>query len=163
MHALARCSQVLYDKEMLDNAKVVHELRKRAKPIVTEQWLQAATELQWVHFERQYTVVYHRAFMRLEFQSELPLAFFEPLAELPMMGVVAGVNALFRVLRYTLYDCCRAEILLLLEASFKQICFSHWLNCVSLNSQPYCPITTRFVRDHAHLPLAQILERARQE
>ena len=52
MHALARCSQVLYDKEMLDNAKVVHDLRKRAKPIVTEQWLQAADMCMQLHIKR---------------------------------------------------------------------------------------------------------------
>lgn len=162
MDALARCSQVLYDKQMLDNAKEVHLLRKRVKPAVTEQTLHIAVTLQWVLFEQRYCHTMHTRCMRLNFQALLPPVLFETETGFPMHGVMAGVNAVFRVLRYTEYETCRSEWLLLLEHSFRNICYNSWWGCLTVQAQTFTPMSTNFVRQYSHLSFREIVALAQQ-
>lgn len=163
MHALTRCSQILYDKEMLDNAKEVHLLRKRVKPNVTEQALHIATTLQWVLFEQRYCHTMHTRCMNMSFQALLPTSLFETDTGFPMHGVMAGVNAVFRVLRYTQYEACRSEWLLLLEHSFRNICFNSWWGCLTVKAHHFTPMSTNFVRQHSHMTFKEIVALAHQD
>ncbi len=158
MHGLARCSQVLYDKEMLDNAKQVHELRKIVKPKVTAKELHIATTLQWVLFEERYTQAVHTHCMGLPFNALLPPSLFETPSGFPMNGIMAGVNAVFRALSYIHYDPCRAELLLYIEHSFRNICYNCWWECLTVDETPFISVSTFYVRQKSHLTPKEILE-----
>ena len=163
MDALARCSQVLYDKQMLDNAKEVHLLRKRAKPIVTEQTLHIAITLQWILFEQRYCHRMHEICMRMAFQSLLPASLFKTGTGFPMDGIMAGVNAIFRVIRYTEYRACRAEWLFFLEHSFRNICSSCWRECLDVKACDFTPMSTNFIRQHSLMSFKEIVALAHQD
>ena len=158
MHALARCSRVLYDHEMLENAREVARLRARARPVYTEQYLQAACELQWVQFHRRYTRPMHYEIMSAQTwrYMDLPSCLFDPVIEVSMYGVVAGVNAFFLAAKNRY---CWSELMQQLEQPFKRICLSCWLDAVDVRAEPYTPLTTFFVREHAHLSVEEILEK----
>lgn len=161
MHHLARCSQVLYDHEMLENAKQVHELKKRQKPVIRAEELHLGVMLQWVHFDNLYNEWVHDSCMNMPFDARLPTYLFH--SDFPMYGVIAGVNAVFRTLRYCHYELSRAECLLFLEHSFKNICYNAWHPCFTVLEEPFTPVPKTFVRQHSHLPLARILQLARQD
>lgn len=156
MHHLARTCQVLYDYEMLENARQVHELRQREKPVITAQALHVGVELQWIYFEDRYHEWVHTSCMHMPYDALLPTHLFN--SEFPMHGVMAGVNAVFRTLRYCHYNLCRAECLMFLENPFKNIVYNCWYPCFTVEDLPFTPLPQTFVRQHSHLPLARILE-----
>lgn len=127
--------------------------------MVSSQELYIAASLQWLLFEERYTPSVHERCMKMHHMCSIPPRLLETNSGLPTRGILAGVNGVFRTLRYMDQTLCRSELLLMLEMPFRNICENTWNDCVTVDVQPFEPVSLKRLRQYTHLTPTEAMER----
>lgn len=127
--------------------------------MVTSQEIYIAATLQWLLFEERYTPAMHDRCMRMHHMCSIPPTLLDTYSGLPTQGVLAGVNGIFRTLRYMNQTLCRSEMLLMLEMPFRNICEKCWSDCVQVDAQPFEPISLKKLRRYTHMSPHEVIQR----
>ena len=127
--------------------------------MVSSQEVYIAASLQWLLFEERYTPAVHKRCMKMHHMCSIPPPLLDTNSGLPTRGILAGVNGIFRTLRYLDRTLCRSELLLMLEMPFRNICENSWNDCVTVDSQPFEPISLKRLRRYTHLTPNEVVER----